>query len=187
MRILDQYQSLFPASGGVHPQAYSHGASAQVPDTQSYAESQEVFQTFHQESPDSYGEQAHISAYAPYQDESQAADQEETRQEPAQGLTATNEGTWSDRFPDHRVVPVGGHTLPPLPYAYDALEPHIDAETMRVHHDVLHKKIMSIISTKLKSAWPRPDPPTNSTSSNIGRVSLPSMERAITCTRFSGM
>lgn len=55
-------------------------------------------------------------------------------------MTATNEGTWSDRFPDHRVVPVGGHTLPPLPYAYDALEPHIDAETMRVHHDVLHKK-----------------------------------------------
>jgi Fe-Mn family superoxide dismutase len=29
--------------------------------------------------------------------------------------------------------------LPDLPYAYDALEPHIDAETMRVHHDLHHK------------------------------------------------
>src|SRR5690349_56099 len=25
--------------------------------------------------------------------------------------------------------------LPPLPYAYDALEPSIDAETMMIHHD----------------------------------------------------
>nr|WP_233167960.1 Fe-Mn family superoxide dismutase [Paenibacillus roseus] len=36
-------------------------------------------------------------------------------------------------------VPIGGHTLPPLPYAYDALEPYIDEETMRIHHDILHK------------------------------------------------
>ncbi|MCI8360824.1 MAG: superoxide dismutase [Clostridiales bacterium] len=27
------------------------------------------------------------------------------------------------------------YELPPLPYAYDALEPYIDAETMRYHHD----------------------------------------------------
>lgn len=26
-------------------------------------------------------------------------------------------------------------TLPPLPYAYDALEPYVDEETMRFHHD----------------------------------------------------
>ncbi len=32
----------------------------------------------------------------------------------------------------------GPYTLPPLPYAYDALEPHIDAETMRFHHDKHH-------------------------------------------------
>jgi len=30
------------------------------------------------------------------------------------------------------------HTLPPLPYAYDALEPHIDQQTMRIHHDKHH-------------------------------------------------
>lgn len=28
--------------------------------------------------------------------------------------------------------------LPPLPYAFDALEPHIDARTMRIHHDLHH-------------------------------------------------
>ncbi|HAJ60751.1 MAG TPA: superoxide dismutase, partial [Cyanobacteria bacterium UBA8543] len=28
--------------------------------------------------------------------------------------------------------------LPPLPYAYSALEPHIDEATMRFHHDKHH-------------------------------------------------
>lgn len=37
-------------------------------------------------------------------------------------------------------VPAGMHVLPPLPYAYNALEPVIDAETMEIHHDKLHKK-----------------------------------------------
>lgn len=31
------------------------------------------------------------------------------------------------------------HTLPALPYAFDALEPHIDALTMEIHHDRHHK------------------------------------------------
>jgi Fe-Mn family superoxide dismutase len=29
-------------------------------------------------------------------------------------------------------------TLPPLPYSFDALEPHIDAKTMEIHHDRHH-------------------------------------------------
>jgi superoxide dismutase, Fe-Mn family len=33
----------------------------------------------------------------------------------------------------------GPFTLPPLPYAFDALEPHIDAKTMEIHHDRHHK------------------------------------------------
>ena len=32
----------------------------------------------------------------------------------------------------------GPFTLPPLPYAFDALEPHIDAVTMQIHHDKHH-------------------------------------------------
>ena len=30
------------------------------------------------------------------------------------------------------------YELPPLPYAFDALEPHIDARTMEIHHDRHH-------------------------------------------------
>jgi Fe-Mn family superoxide dismutase len=30
-------------------------------------------------------------------------------------------------------------SLPPLPYAYDALEPYIDAQTMQIHHDKHHQ------------------------------------------------
>ncbi len=36
-------------------------------------------------------------------------------------------------------VPIGGHRLPPLPYAYNALEPYISEEIMRLHHDKHHK------------------------------------------------
>ena len=31
------------------------------------------------------------------------------------------------------------YEVPPLPYPYDALEPHIDEETMRLHHDKHHQ------------------------------------------------
>ncbi|HVX14870.1 MAG TPA: superoxide dismutase [Pirellulales bacterium] len=30
------------------------------------------------------------------------------------------------------------YSVPPLPYAFDALEPHIDAKTMEIHHDKHH-------------------------------------------------
>lgn len=36
-------------------------------------------------------------------------------------------------------VPLGKHRLPPLPYAYNALEPIISEETLRFHHDFHHK------------------------------------------------
>lgn len=38
-------------------------------------------------------------------------------------------------------IPVypGQHTLPPLPYPYNALEPVIDRESLKIHHDILHK------------------------------------------------
>src|ERR1700748_1127165 len=31
------------------------------------------------------------------------------------------------------------YEVPPLPYDYDALEPHIDAQTMTIHHDKHHQ------------------------------------------------
>jgi superoxide dismutase, Fe-Mn family len=38
-----------------------------------------------------------------------------------------------------RSVPIGGHTLPPLPYEYHALEPYISREIMRLHHTKHHQ------------------------------------------------
>jgi Fe-Mn family superoxide dismutase len=35
-------------------------------------------------------------------------------------------------------APAGPFKLPPLSYAFDALEPHIDAKTMEIHHDKHH-------------------------------------------------
>ncbi len=32
-----------------------------------------------------------------------------------------------------------GYEVPDLPYGYDALEPHIDEQTMRIHHDKHHQ------------------------------------------------
>ncbi|WP_317196776.1 superoxide dismutase [Hymenobacter piscis] len=37
----------------------------------------------------------------------------------------------------------GPFTLPDLPYAFNALEPHIDARTMEIHHDAHHKGYVS--------------------------------------------
>ncbi len=39
---------------------------------------------------------------------------------------------------DAEVTTQGEHQLPDLPYAYDALEPHVDAQTMQLHHQRHH-------------------------------------------------
>lgn len=48
----------------------------------------------------------------------------------------TSKNKW---MPPQGSVPPGKHKLPPLPYAYNALEPTISEEIMRLHHDVHHK------------------------------------------------
>jgi len=40
--------------------------------------------------------------------------------------------------------------LPPLPYAFDALEPHIDAKTMEIHHDKHHAAYVSNLNAALE-------------------------------------
>lgn len=42
--------------------------------------------------------------------------------------------------------------LPPLPYAYDALEPYIDAETMRLHHQKHHAAYITGLAKAVEQA-----------------------------------
>ena len=41
-------------------------------------------------------------------------------------------------------------TLPPLPYSNDALEPHIDAKTMEIHHDKHHGAYVTNLNKALE-------------------------------------
>ncbi|MDO5608995.1 MAG: superoxide dismutase [Capnocytophaga sp.] len=41
-------------------------------------------------------------------------------------------------------------TLPKLPYAYDALEPHIDARTMEIHHTKHHNAYTTNLNTAIE-------------------------------------
>ncbi|MDO7908255.1 Fe-Mn family superoxide dismutase [Paenibacillus sp. JX-17] len=61
--------------------------------------------------------------------------------EPSAGASQANTSalTGQPQAQQDRPVPIGGHTLPPLPYPYNALEPYIDEKTMRIHHDIHHK------------------------------------------------
>jgi len=45
--------------------------------------------------------------------------------------------------------PTGPFKLPPLPYAFNALEPHIDARTMEIHHDRHHKAYVDNLNKAL--------------------------------------
>jgi len=40
---------------------------------------------------------------------------------------------------NYYTVPIGQHKLPPLPYPYNALEPIIGSDTLKLHHDKHHK------------------------------------------------
>jgi Fe-Mn family superoxide dismutase len=42
------------------------------------------------------------------------------------------------------------YTLPPLAYAYDALEPHIDAQTMEIHHTKHHQAYINNLNAALE-------------------------------------
>ena len=42
------------------------------------------------------------------------------------------------------------YTVPPLPYAFDALEPYIDAKTMEIHHDKHHGAYVKNLNAALE-------------------------------------
>lgn len=50
---------------------------------------------------------------------------------------------------NHYKKPVMSYTLPALPYAYDALEPHFDAQTMTIHHQRHHQAYIDNLNKAL--------------------------------------
>ena len=63
-----------------------------------------------------------------------------------QGASAGMGGTWVAQAPSGG----GTFTVPPLPYAYNALEPHIDAQTMKFHHDKHHATYVKNLNAALE-------------------------------------
>ena len=60
------------------------------------------------------------------------------------------------------------HSLPPLPYATDALEPHIDKQTMEIHHGKHHAAYVNNLNTALEK---HPDLQSKSVEDLIGGIS----------------
>jgi superoxide dismutase, Fe-Mn family len=61
------------------------------------------------------------------------------------------------------------HTLPELPYAYDALEPHIDALTMEIHHSRHHQTYVNNLNAALEGTGLE-EMPVDELLANLGRV-----------------
>lgn len=61
------------------------------------------------------------------------------------------------------------HTLPELPYAYDALEPHIDAMTMEIHHSRHHQTYINNLNAALEGTGLE-DVPVEELIANLDRV-----------------
>ncbi len=62
------------------------------------------------------------------------------------------------------------HQLPPLPYDYAALEPHIDAQTMQIHHDKHHAAYVNNLNAALEKAPELADKPVEELISNLDSV-----------------
>lgn len=60
-------------------------------------------------------------------------------------------------------------TLPDLPYSYDALEPHIDAKTMEIHHSKHHQTYVTKANDALKG-HPMADRPVEEVLKNIDSI-----------------
>ena len=60
-------------------------------------------------------------------------------------------------------------SVPPLPYAYDALEPHIDKATMEFHHDKHHQAYVDKVNAALEGT-PLADAPIESLIKDLSQV-----------------
>src|SRR6476661_83200 len=68
------------------------------------------------------------------------------------------------------------HSLPPLPYDYNALEPHVDEQTMRIHHDKHHAAYVNNLNAALEGESALLDLPIGSLIADLSKV--PEAKRA---------
>jgi Fe-Mn family superoxide dismutase len=62
------------------------------------------------------------------------------------------------------------HTLPPLPYPTNALEPHIDAQTMEIHHGKHHAAYVTNLNAALDKAPEVKDKPLDELLKNLNAI-----------------
>ncbi|TEA78698.1 superoxide dismutase [Allopusillimonas ginsengisoli] len=62
------------------------------------------------------------------------------------------------------------YTLPALPYAYDALEPHIDAMTMEIHYTRHHQTYINNLNAALESAGISSEQPVETLISDLDAI-----------------
>jgi len=62
------------------------------------------------------------------------------------------------------------HTLPALPYDFAALEPHIDAKTMEIHHGKHHQAYVTNLNTALEKAPEFKDKPLEELLKDLNKV-----------------
>jgi Fe-Mn family superoxide dismutase len=74
------------------------------------------------------------------------------------------------------------HTLPALPYDFAALEPHIDAKTMEIHHGKHHQTYVTNLNTALEKAPEFKDKPLEDVLKSLNKIP----ESARTAVRNNG-
>ncbi|WP_374719740.1 superoxide dismutase [Parageobacillus toebii] len=83
-------------------------------------------------------DEVYEKALAFQQNGQSASEQEESETEERQQTASEQEESEAEER-QQTYVAAGRHVLPPLPYSYDALEPHISKEIMRLHHTKHHQ------------------------------------------------
>ena len=83
------------------------------------------------------------------------------------------------------------YEVPPLPYDYDALEPHIDEETMQLHHDKHHQAYVdkangALEGTEWEASRSRRSSPTSTRCPPTSRAPCATTAAATSTTRCSG-
>lgn len=88
------------------------------------------------------------------EDEQRNGDVVESLQTEGQQLLSKLENE-QDRQELPTAVKFGNHRLPPLPYLYNALEPYISEEIMRLHHQVHHQSYVDGLNEAEKALYTR--------------------------------